>query len=126
MQDQISITTIKENQVEQDLMHDDRRCFPRMSRLFVTTITELGGSVSRKCDVRDISESGLFARVPTDYDVCVGKRCEVTITEENNAEHPSNLIVESLYATIVRTERIELETETVVGIGLRFDQPLYF
>lgn len=126
MQDQSSTTTFKENRVEQDLLHDDRRCFPRMSRSFVTTIIELGSSEIHNCSVRDISESGLFARVPTGYDVCVGRRCEVTITEENNAEHPSNVIAESLYATIVRTERVELETETVVGVGLRFDQPLYF
>ena len=126
MQDQALSVVIEDKRVKQAVVHDDRRSYPRISRSLVTTVTELGVDQSHRCTVKDISESGLYLRVPPDYDLCVGRRCEVAITDENNVENPSSLIGESLYATVVRTERIELETETVVGVGLRFDQPLYF
>lgn len=126
MQEQISSVVDQSNPVAQAIIHDERRNYPRISTPLITQVQQLGDLNTHPCAVRDISENGLYMRIPSDCHLSVGHRCEVSITGEGEAGNCRGLIGESLYATVVRTERIEHETETVVGVALRFDQPLYF
>ncbi len=126
MQEQTTSVVDQSSQVAQTIVHDERRTFPRSPKPLVTQVKQLGDMNIHDCAVRDISENGLYMRIPSDCHLSVGHRCEVSIVGEGEVGSCGGLIGESLYATVVRSERIELETETVVGVGLRFDQPLYF
>ncbi len=136
MQEQISsvqssptkttVLTVESSQPAQTIVYDEHRSVLRTISPLVAQVSQLGDVSSYSCMVRDISEDGLFMRIPTDCHISVGHRCEVTIVGDVEANQCSGLIGETFYATVIRSERIELETETVVGVGLRFDQPLYF
>lgn len=102
---------------------DDRRCVPRVSRRMRAKLTghHCMGDVS--CETRNVSESGAFVLAPQSCGVCVGQRLEIVFEPEGDRFATS----EAGFATVVRTEPAPVGSGTpAVGIGLRFDQPVYF
>jgi len=67
----------------------------------------------------DLSEGGLRVCVPIDPKLCVGQRCEIMLRQGSESDG------EPVYATVVRTERVGDEADRLLGVGVRFDQPLY-
>ncbi len=74
----------------------------------------------------DLSACGVYLRVPADYGLTVGQRCEVNFASETGSQGASFPVGETCYATVVRTEHCRVGTDPMVGAGLRFDQPLFF
>lgn len=103
-------------------VEEDRRCVPRVSRCLRARLMGQGlGDVS--CETRDISEGGAFVLAPLKCGVGVGQRLEIIFESADDRFAPA----ESGFATVVRTEPAHVETgDPAVGIGLRFDQPVYF
>ena len=71
----------------------------------------------------DVSESGARVCLSQDVGLRVGMRCEVSLRE--NGDRGADPLVEGVYATILRTERVGDEADRKMVVGLRFDQPLF-
>ncbi len=104
---------------------DDRRGASRLPRAVPITLSSMGGPDRLSCTAEDISEDGLYLRVPADLHLCVGQRCELNFSNDPKADVPPTLIGETCYATVVRTEQLIEPGKPLIGAGLRFDQPIY-
>jgi hypothetical protein len=103
---------------------NDRRASARMASGLIATVEsrECGEIYDGPAD--DISEGGLYVRVPLSRSLGVGERCEVRLSDPSGAT-PACLAGETCYATVVRTEVVTSGSETFLGAGLRFDRPLF-
>jgi len=108
-----------------DTAVDERRTSARVRRGFPIKVTSLGHNLAHPCHAEDLSEGGLFVRVPTESGLTVGQRCELTFDDKAGAPDLPNLGGETCYATVVRTKLLKDGAKPVIGAGLRFDQPLY-
>jgi hypothetical protein len=106
----------------------ERREFTRQAQPVPAHLLPLGSSLGVQAVSDDISEGGMHLTVPVGFGIAVGQRCEVSLTlpaTESNQRSSTRC-----YATVVRT-RISLgdqqagDREDRVGVGLRFDRPLY-
>ncbi|MGD2110007.1 MAG: PilZ domain-containing protein [Phycisphaerae bacterium] len=104
---------------------EDRRAAVRMRRGFPIRVASLGQKVTHSCHADDISEGGLFVRVPTESGLTVGQRCELTFEQNESEPDAPPLGGDTCYATVVRTKLLHGEGKSMIGAGLRFDQPLY-
>ena len=105
--------------------YEERRTSERNCRKLVARLAGLRGRAEVRCPAENISENGMYVRVPMGCGLAVGERYEVALAEESSPSQSDNLIGEGCYATVVRTERLERESGDLVGAGLRFDQPLF-
>lgn len=108
-----------------DSVTQDRRCTPRLQVRPGLTLTFLNGNTPLQCQTQDLSEGGLFVRLPQQSHLSVGQRCELSFTEEASSNHPSNLSGLTCYATVVRTHNHPENSTYTIGAGLRFDRPLF-
>jgi len=104
---------------------DERRASSRSGRKINLTLTGLGTTQGLGCISEDVSESGLYVRVPTGAGLMVGSRVEVQFGDEVESPSPSRFRGETCFATVVRTKAQAHESVPTLGAGLRFDQPFY-
>ena len=104
---------------------DDRRASTRHERKIDLTLTGLGSSDGVRCTSDDISEGGLYVRLPADVGLAVGKRVEVRFGNDARSAKPVGFSGESCFATVVRTRLHARGVAPMIGAGLRFDQPLF-
>ena len=103
----------------------DRRTSRRRDRRINLTLTGLGSTDSFACTTDDISEGGVYVRLPADVGLAVGKRVEVQFGNDVQSAKPASFSGESCFATVVRTQLHTQEPKPMIGAGLRFDQPLF-
>ena len=108
-----------------DTAVEERRTATRVAKKLTMNLTPIGGLQAHRCTVENISEGGLYLRVPADVGLSVGQRYEATFTKDADSPQSPGLTGESCYATVVRTKRLAEGPEHVIGAGLRFDQPLF-
>ncbi len=101
---------------------DDQRASHRLPKGVPMRLTGLGSLMAHECTAMNLSEGGVYVRLPADSGLCVGQRCELSFLA--HAEMRA-LAGEKRYATVVRTEPVREAPTTDVGAGLRFDQPLF-
>ncbi|HNQ24242.1 MAG TPA: PilZ domain-containing protein [Phycisphaerae bacterium] len=77
------------------------------------------------CAADNISEGGIHVQVSQRFAVALGERIEVVLDPGPDAPHLAHLRGEIRFATVVRTEPQRDTLPPGVGLGLRFDQPLY-
>jgi hypothetical protein len=85
----------------------------------------MGSTEPCACTAEDISEGGVYLRVPVSSGISVGERCEVLLTDPLGSNSFAGYASASCFATVVRTDTISAANEGFVGAGLRFDQPLF-
>ena len=104
---------------------EERRASQRVRQDLAVNLRGFGGAQALCCTVENINTGGLFVRVPRDQGICLGQRCELMIT--GAADSPDLLSVAGLplFATVVRTEPLGPESNPTLGVGMRFDQPLF-
>lgn len=101
---------------------EDRRGAKRLARCLRATLVGYRDANDVAAETRDISEGGAYLLAPCDCGVSVGQRYEIVFA----AGVESAAREEHGYATVIRTERVRRDDRDVaVGVGLRFDQPLY-
>jgi len=99
----------------------DRRESIRVRKKLQARIHVMGFAEPFNGMTDDMSEGGLRVCVPIDPKLCVGQRCEIMLQEGSDGASDG----EPVYATVVRTERVGDEADRLLGVGVRFDQPLY-
>ncbi|MBI4717626.1 MAG: PilZ domain-containing protein [Planctomycetes bacterium] len=104
---------------------EERRGSMRVCRRVETKLIGRGLEQGVFCTTSDISEGGLFVRLPANAGVAVGQRFEVVLPDESQAPDLAGFMSGGCYATIVRTERPREAASDLIGVGLRFDQPLF-
>lgn len=106
-------------------VEQDRRQSDRESHSVRITLSALGWAESQTCATHDLSETGLYVRLPVACGLSVGQRCEVGFEGSVDPTEPSSVAGEIRYATVIRTDAVSSASEKQIGAGLRFDQPLY-
>ena len=106
-------------------MVEERRASQRTRRDMPVNFRGLGGAQTLCCTLENFNEGGLFVRVPRDHGIRLGQRCELRFDGAGDSPGLSSLAGLTLYATIVRTETVGPESNLTLGIGVRFDQPLF-
>lgn len=104
---------------------DDRRGANRAAKNVQITLSALGWTERQTCMTDDLSEGGLFVRVPVACGLAVGQRCEVGFGDVADGVGLSSVAGEIRYATVIRTHAVPQDTGDLIGAGLRFDQPLF-
>ncbi len=104
---------------------DERRNTPRLHESLCLQLTGIGCPKEHGCTATDIGENGLYVEMAADCGVDVGQRCELHFPEVTKASQLSEVAGESRYATVVRTELLKHGASKLVGVGLRFDRPMY-
>ncbi|MBI1826173.1 MAG: PilZ domain-containing protein [Planctomycetes bacterium] len=106
---------------------DERRSSNRVQRRVSTMLTILGNAEGISCTMENVCESGAYLVAPSDSAVRLGDRCELILRSEVDSQKAgwSTHCDSSAYATIIRTETAMHSGESAIGVGLRFDQPLY-
>ena len=104
---------------------EERRASPRIRRKLRVNLRGLGGAQTLCCTLENINEGGLFVRVPQNHELRLGQRCELGFDGAADSPGLSSLAGLTLYATIVRTESAGSESNPTLGVGVRFDQPLF-
>ena len=106
---------------------EEHRASPRVRKRFTVSLLGMGCNAAvEQCCTDNISEDGMFVQAPPAYGLRVGQRCEVVLTDERGSAASSCFVGEVRYATVVRTTRVSQTSPPMVGLGMRFDQPLFF
>ena len=103
----------------------ERREASRLSTAPALRVVPLGGTTVYRCQADNVSEGGLYVKMPMDCILSVGQRCEVTFTEQQPMADAASLAGLTCYATVVHTEQLIASPKPLVGAGLRFDRPLF-
>ncbi len=77
------------------------------------------------CHADDVGEGGMHLRAPVGYGLAVGQRYEIRFDDEQPLPEYNHINGERRYATVVRTEVNINATPHEVGVGLRFDNPVF-
>ncbi len=101
---------------------EDRRVSERVPRQFQARLCGFRGPAELTCEIRDISEGGAYVTLPWDCGVGVGQRIEVALEPADGA---GDCPTEVCFATVVRTEQLDSGSRSALGVGMRFDQPLF-
>ena len=104
---------------------EERRASQRIRRDLSVNLRGLGDAQTLCCTLENINEGGLFVRVPRDHGIGLGQRCELRFDGAAHSQGLSSLAGLTLFATIVRTESVGSVSKPTLGIGVRFDQPLF-
>lgn len=105
---------------------EERRVSTRIVRKLTVKLTARGCVEAHCGPAENISEGGLYLRVPYGYGLAVGQRCEISFATEADSPGLPHLSVGTCFATVVRTEVLTDGSTRVIGAGLRFDRPLFF
>lgn len=103
----------------------ERRASTRRARRLSAQVTRSGSIEPCSCVADDLSEGGVYVRVPASQGICVGHRCEIVLTDEDGSNSFAGFASASCFGTVVRTEIIRSDSEKLIGAGVRFDQPLF-
>ena len=121
-----STTLIAEPPVHDRVSVDeDRRYGSRLPSSVPIKLSVLGWNECQSCTTVDLSEGGLYVRLPRTCGLSVGQRCEVEFGGPADAHELSGVAGEIRYATVVRTDALPSSSGDQIGAGLRFDQPLF-
>ena len=104
---------------------DERRVSTRRARRLSAQVTRSGSTATCSCIAEDISEGGVYVRLPAAQGICVGHRCEIVLADEDGSHSFAGFASASCFGTVVRTETIRTDSEKLIGVGVRFDQPLF-
>ncbi len=104
---------------------DERRCHMRGGLALGVKMVGSGCNDVGGCTVRNISEGGLFLHAPIDSGLTVGQRFELVSSQEEASQDSSIPEVDGWFATVVRTGPIVEADSTSLGVGVRFDQPVF-
>jgi hypothetical protein len=118
--------TLEPSPVRPSFIDCDRRCGPRIAAGVSALLRSLDGEHVLACPADDLGEGGLHIHAPLDLGLAVGQRYQVIITEVPDAAAMPDLCGEENYATVLRTETRAGAPGDHVGVGLRFDQPIFF
>ncbi len=102
---------------------DERRSSPRITAGVSALLRSLDGEDVLACTMVDLGQGGLHLHAPLDLGLAVGQRYQVVITDVPDEAAMPDLCGEEHYVTVLRTEP---RTDARVGVGMRFDQPLFF
>ena len=102
---------------------DERRSSPRIVAGVSALLRSLDGEDVLACAMVDLGQGGLHLHAPLDLGLAVGQRYQVVITDVPDEAAMPDLCGEEHYVTVLRTEP---RTDDRVGVGMRFDQPLFF
>ena len=94
-------------------------------RRLTTKLVPFGSAPMICGTAADISEAGLFLHVPAACGVTVGQRYELLLSEQTADDNEPEVMSAGCYATVVRTAPLRQEGGPALGVGMRFDQPLY-
>lgn len=112
---------------DEDIAVEERRASGRIHAQLPANLNGFGSTEALRCTATDIGAGGMYVRAPAAAGLAVGQRYEVELSGSGaEASQLARFIGEGCYATVVRTERLAVPGEPVVGGGLRFDQPLVF
>lgn len=103
---------------------EERRASQRTPKNLMASVQSLGRGEVYNGPADDVSEGGLYVRVPLSQGLAVGQRCEVRLSDPAGSAQ-LGLAGEGCYATVVRTEVITSGSQKLLGAGMRFDQPLF-
>ncbi len=101
---------------------DERRSSRRIAAGVSALVRSLDGE-DVPCTMVDLGPGGLHVHAPLDLGLAVGQRYQVVITDVPDEAAMPDLCGEEHYVTVLRTEP---RTDERVGVGMRFDQPLFF
>ncbi len=102
----------------------DRRMGRRVPSL-ITTKLRCVGCRDLVCEADEVGEGGIHLRVPLGFGLATGQRYELTFDTKSGLPELANVVGETRYATVVRTE-VRLDTSPhEVGVGMCFDSPLF-
>lgn len=104
---------------------EEARTSPRLDVNVAAKLLGARAGTVLACAADNISEGGMHIRLPHSCAVGLGERIEVVLTPGPGTPNLAHLSGESRFATVVRTEPQRDATPPEVGLGLRFDQPLY-
>ena len=104
---------------------EDRRGAVRLAVDLAAKLAPLRPGNELTCAADNVSAGGAHLRAPVAAGLTVGQRLEVGFDPGAENARQVNLAGESRYATVVRTEPRRYQSESLVGVGLRFDQPLF-
>ncbi len=105
---------------------DDRRSSPRIASGVSALLRSLDGEDVLACTADDLGRGGLHLHAPLDLGFAVGQRYEVIITEVPDPAAMPGLRGEQNYATVLRTETRADAPDAHMGVGMRFDNPIFF
>ncbi|MCO6436965.1 MAG: PilZ domain-containing protein [Phycisphaerae bacterium] len=101
---------------------DDRRSFERTARPLELQLIGCGCGDVAHCNVRNISEGGVFVVIPPGQEVTVGQRYDLRLIGRGTLAAMDDT---DWSATVIRTERIAQASPGAIGAAMRFDQPIY-
>ena len=104
---------------------EDRRSANRVAAAPALCVSPIGGAAGYQCQADNVSEGGLYVKLPMDCCLAVGQRCEVTFSRGQGKTDMASLTGLTCYATVVRTDQLIADPKPLVGAGLRFDRPLF-
>jgi len=107
-----------------EILTEERRASERVPLRASVRLVGLGGGKPLPCTVADASAWGLFVHAPAAAGLKVGQRYEVTVSPRDATPELAGLRGEGTYATVVRTGRVSESPLSLIGAGMRFDQPL--
>jgi len=99
----------------------ERRGGDRFGKNTAAHLVGWDGASPIPCTVCNVGETGAFVFASDAPELSVGRRYELVIDTDLDAQGLGDLIGDGCYATVIRTEIIEGEK---IGAGLRFDRPL--
>lgn len=105
------------------LVTEERRSFTRHRRRIMASLCPQGCVDVYDGLTDDVSESGARVCLSQDAGLRVGMRCEVSLRDDRDRD--ADPLVDGVYATVLRTERVGDEVDRKIVVGLRFDQPLF-
>jgi hypothetical protein len=120
-----TLTSTNEDHIAAQLLSDERREGSRRSVTLQAKLVGPFGEQAFTCDAENLAEAGLHIRIPVESGLCVGQRYEVRFEAGTLGDTLSHLAGESRFATVVRTEPSRFPDSQEMGVGLRFDQPLF-
>ena len=103
----------------------NRRLHERSAPSWWARLTPMGRRAAIEGEVANVGEGGAHLIVSAEADVTVGQRFEFELGQLIGSEPGASLLPEAAYVTVVRTEPNPGSRSGFVGVGLRFDQPLF-
>lgn len=111
--------------VLQTTVVEERRASTRLGRKLRIMLSATGWSKALGCIAEDISEGGLYLRIPATCGLSVGQRCEIDFGQDIESPELSGVAGEVCFATVVRTHVMTAGAGDLIGAGLRFDRPIF-
>jgi hypothetical protein len=103
----------------------ERRAAPRFVANLNTCLLAPHLSIPLSCSTRDYCEGGMYVFVPNAAEIAVGRRVQVSAPVGTDPHPLRNCLGDGCFATVLRTERLSKDDQPLLGVSLRFDQPVF-